>query len=238
MFSSPPARRRVWSDLPTARYWESLNVRKLWPALWHHVGEDTGGRFGVQYARLRASAELAPAEAARELLDLVGGTVYLPPELRVAELDAALEQLITVHHSYNNFYLEGAPAAAIEQLVGEQGSVPAPLEPKYVRDVVELFLGNGYGVAFSADDIYERLLERFTVQMAHRALRLFADEGISSLLTTSSARRQWARLVDILEPKLVSSRDRDLIIAIRAFTGTPDQLRLDTAITRLTGAQH
>ncbi|MGX5653177.1 hypothetical protein ACWKWC_00185 [Geodermatophilus nigrescens] len=212
------------------------NVRRLWPRLWEHVSEDTRGGFGVQYARLRASADSGPAEAARELLDLVGGTSYLPPELRAAELDAALDNLMAIHHGWNNFYLEGAPAATVERLVGERGDVPAQLEQKYVRTVVELYLGNGYGVAFSAEDIYQRLVERFTVRMARRALRAFTHEGISSLLTTTSARRQWSRLLDVLEPKVVASRDRELVAALRDFAGTPDQLRLDSRVARLAEA--
>ena len=212
------------------------NVRQLWPPLWEHVSEDARGRFGVQYARLRASADTGPAEAARELLDLVGGTSYLPPEMRAAELDAALDNLMAIHNGWNNFFLEGAPATAVERLVGTQGDVPKQLEQKYVRTIVELFLGNGYGVAFSAEDTYQRLVEKFTVHMARRALRAFTSESISSLLTSTSARRQWNILVDLLEPKVISSSDRNLVAALRGFSGTPDQLRLDSQVTRLANA--
>jgi hypothetical protein len=56
----------------------------------------------------------------------------------------------------------------------------------------------------------------------------------------SVAQRQWAALLDILEPKLISTTDRELLAAIRAFTGTPDQLRLATNIRAITnrGTKH
>ena len=44
---------------------------------------------------------------------------------------------------------------------------------------------------------------------------------------------QWAELLDILEPKLTSTIDRNLMEAIRGFCGTPDKLRLDSKVKRL-----
>jgi len=44
----------------------------------------------------------------------------------------------------------------------------------------------------------------------------------SSLLASSTGKKQWALLLDALDPKLTSTTDRNLMAAIRAFTGTPD----------------
>jgi hypothetical protein len=86
------------------------------------------------------------------------------------------------HQSYNNFYSEASPARQVEALVGERGSIPNSVARKYVRTIVEVFLGNGYGVAAAAVPMYRDLLERLDTREAGRALRAFTDEGISSLL--------------------------------------------------------
>lgn len=44
----------------------------------------------------------------------------------------------------------------------------------------------------------------------------------SSLLASSTGKKQWSLLLDALDPKLTSTTDRNLMAAIRAFTGTPD----------------
>jgi hypothetical protein len=210
------------------------NVRTLWPELWPFIGEDTRRSFGVKYARFGANADTGQAAAARELIDLVDGSAYLLEETRSRELDAALDILMGAHNGWNNFFLEVAPAQQVEALVGDQGDVPDAVVRKYVRTIVECFLTNGHGISWDADPIYRRLLERLDSRAASRALRAFTSEAISSLLRFDIPRRQWAELLDILEPKLTRRSDRDLMEQIRGFSGTPDQLRLDSGVKKLT----
>jgi len=209
------------------------NVRRLWPELWPFIGEDTRLSYGLRCARSGASLDQGPATAARELLDLVDGAAYLPEGLKAVELDAALDSLMAAHNGMNNFYNEATPARQVDALVGTSGQVPAAVRRKYVRTLVEVFLGNGYGISWAADPVYRRLLERLDPDDARRALRAFADPAISSLLWNSTARTQWAQLLDVLEAKLTGRSDRDLLAAVRAFTGTPDQLRNDSAIKKM-----
>jgi hypothetical protein len=209
------------------------NVRTLWPDLWPFVSDTARRTFGVRHARARASAETAIATSARELIDLVDGAAYLTEEVRAVEMAEALDDLMTAHLGLNNFYNEAPHARRLEELTGDQGAIPESVNNHYVRTLVEVFLGNGYGVSFAADPIYTRLLQLLDGPAAGVALRLFLDPSISSLLSTSVARTQWAELLDIVEPKLTSTSDRNLLAAIRKFSGSPDQLRQDTAIRKL-----
>jgi len=70
------------------------------------------------------------------------------------------------------------------------------------------------------------------------ALRLFLDPSIRSLLSTSVAREQWDELLDILEPKLTRTTDRNLLAAVREFAGSADQLRQDTVIKLATATSN
>lgn len=56
---------------------------------------------------------------------------------------------------------------------------------------------------------------------------------IASVLWSSTGRRQWAALLDLLEPKLTLLADRELYDAVRAFAGPPDRLALDPHTVRL-----
>jgi hypothetical protein len=100
------------------------NVQRLWPELWPYVGDDTRHGFGVKYGRFAASAETDKATAARELIDLVDGTRYLPEPIRAVEIDVAVDTLRPAHLGYNNFYNEPAPARALAALIGREGRVP------------------------------------------------------------------------------------------------------------------
>jgi hypothetical protein len=209
------------------------NVRLLWPRLWPFVRDATRSSYGLRQARAIASAETGFATAARELIDLVNGTAYLTTEVRAVDMSEALDLLSAAHNGLNNFYNEPAPARRVLDLAGGRGDVPDAVRDRYIHVIVDCFLGNGYGVSGAAEPLYEQMLGRFSSGDAGIALRLFIDPVYSSLLAGSVGRAQWGRLLDILEPKLTSTTDRNLIAAIRAFSGKPDQLRLDTNIKRL-----
>lgn len=212
------------------------NIRILWPKLWPFVAEETRSGYGLRHARALASAETKFATAARELINLVSGSSYLTLEVRAVEMADALDALDTAHGSFNNFYNEPAPARRVAELAGEQGDVPEAIRPRYVRSVTEYFLGNGFGVSSAAATHYEKMLKAFAPGDAGIALRLFLDLRVSSLLRSTVGRQQWAKVLEILEPKLTSTRDRNLMNAVRAFTGPLESMRLDTGIKKLTTA--
>ncbi len=209
------------------------NVLLLWPDLWPYISEDARQQFGVKFGRYTASLDTTQAKAARELLDLVDGTSYLPEKEWAVEVDAAIEALLAAHTGFNNFYTEPAPARALAGLVTGRRGMPSGTETKYLHALVDLYLGNDYGLSWAADPIYQELLEALGPAQAGRVLRSFLDPLISAKLWKSVARKQWAKLLDILEPKLTSPADRALIKAIREFSGTPDQLRETSSIQRL-----
>ena len=151
-------------------------------------------------------------------------------------MSEALQVLSGAHHGMNNFYNEPVPARRVLNLAGEQGDVPESVRQLYVRTVIDCYLGNGYGVSNAALPHYEQMVARFSPHDAGYAMRLCMDPIYSSLLSTRVGSFQWAQLLDALEPKLTSTTDRNLMAGIRAFTGAPDQLRLDTSVKKLAAA--
>jgi len=102
---------------------------------------------------------------------------------------------------------------------------------------VRTFLGNRSGVSWAADDIYGQLLQQLDGEAAGRMLCSFLDPDVASRLDSVVGRTQWARLLEIVAPKLTSQTDRALLVAVRAFSGQPHQLRLDTQIAQKADAQ-
>ncbi len=206
------------------------NIRGLWPELWECLSEESKNDCGVKLARFRANADQDRAEKARSLLDLVDGFAYLPEVERTAELAQALDDLMSAHEGWNNFYNEPPVARRLLNLVGHYGSVPTQLRQRYVLDLVYVFLSNGHGIANSADPQYRELIQQFDEPQASIALRSFTTEKISSRLHTSLARQQWAELLLLLSPKFTGRRDRALLRVVQDFTSTPDKLCSDSTI--------
>lgn len=206
-------------------------VRLLLPQLWPMVGEDQRHHFGVRYGRFVANGDNAQAALARQLLDVVGASAYLPEPVRVAELAAAIDDLLVAHRGYNNFYAEPPPARRLDTLADKE--VPEALRAPYVAALVETFLTNGNGIAWNAEPSYRSMISRFSPEEAEIALRRVFAEPTQSGLRWETARSKYAELLDLLDPKIARPAARDLMDAMRAFTGTPSDLAKDSGMKRL-----
>ncbi|MEV7776804.1 hypothetical protein [Kitasatospora sp. NPDC088351] len=208
------------------------NIRDLWPKLWPYVSEDTRFWVGTRLARFLANADQAQAVLARQLIDLVQGGSYLPDEIKVAEMAEAVEDLLNVHLARDNFYNEPRVARRLAELVGEHGAVPDSLARQYVKTLITVFLTNGHGEAFAANEIYLDLISRFDPEQASLALQAFADAEISSQLQRQLSQKKWDELLNVIDVKITGRPERELLQAVRDFPGTPDKLRLDSGIKR------
>lgn len=212
------------------------NVLRLWPDLWPYVSEDARYGIGTKYSRFQANADHRQT-GARQLIDLVDGSSYLPESTRAVEIANVIDDLLSAHQGINNFYNEPSFAERLSELVGKRTNVPRAVVKKYVNSLVYVFLTNGYGVAWGADPIYRDLIERFSVDQAATALRAFDVPEIANKLQLQLGREKWQELLDLLEPKLTARPDRELLSAIRQFGGSPDQLRKDSNIRQVLDAR-
>jgi hypothetical protein len=206
-------------------------VRLLLPQLWPMVSEDQRQQFGMRYGRYVANGDNAQATLARQLLDVLGASAYLPEPVRVAELAAAIDDLLMAHRGFNNFHTEPAPARRLNSLAGEH--VPQAAQAPYVAALVEVFLTNGNGVAWSADPYYRDMISRFTPEEAEMAMRELFDETVQSRLRWEIPSRKYAELLDLLDPKITRPVARDLMATIRGFNGSPSELSKDSNLKRL-----
>lgn len=210
------------------------NVRLLFPRLWESVSETQRRQFGVKYGRYVANGDDDEAEWARELLDAVDGSAYLPEPTRVAELALAIEDLLQAHRGWHNFHAEPSRARLLERIVGDRG-VPDGVREAYVLALVEVFLTNGNGVAWNAEPVYRQLIERFTRREAEVALLAFTNKHIGSRLQMSLPSAKFSELMDIVESKL-SRRYQEIANAIRESNAPADRLASDSKLKRLIAA--
>ena len=206
-------------------------VRLLLPGLWPMVSEDQRQQFGMRYGRYVANGDNVQATLARQLLDVLGASAYLPEPVRVAELATAIDDLLLAHRGFNNFHTEPAPARRLNSLAGEH--VPAATRAPYVATLLEVFLTNGHGVAWSADPHYREMISRFTPEEAEMAIRDLFGETIQSKLRWELPRSKYAELLELLDPKITRPVARDLIDAMRSFNGQPSDLSKDSEMRRL-----
>jgi hypothetical protein len=209
------------------------NIHLLAPRLWPQVDEYTRGQFGIRYAQYAASGEQERKDLARQFLDQVGGLAYIPDDLRAAEIQTALQDLLTAHHApLNNFYNEPPFARRLAALMKPPAKLPDIIAEEYVLTLVEVFLSNGNGVAWNADSVYSLLLSQLTAPHALIALLSFQNTVIASRLQFPVCQGKFRELLTIVRRIITAPAAIDLIDDIEKFTGPLYQLSADSNIKR------
>lgn len=208
------------------------NVQLLIPRLWVMVDENTRQQFGIRYARFVAANDQDRQKFARQFLDVVSGISYLPQGILVAEIETAIDNLLTAHRSSNNFYNEPTFAKQLQRLIGDTGNVPLQINRKYVHGLVEVFLTNGNGKAWNAEPAYVEMLEQFSATQATIAVLTFTDQSIASRLQFPLCQNQFKQLLVMMQSRITIPVVQELITDIESFTGPLDKMKDDIRFKR------
>ena len=155
---------------------------------------------------------------------------YIPDDLRIVEIETAIDNLASSHRGFNNFYNEPTFARQLYRIVGDPPKVPKALNKKYVYTLVEAFLTNGNGVAGYAEPIYIKLLSNVNSFQANIAVLSFNDTLISSKLQFPLCQNKFRELIEILKPIITTPAINDLIEKIDKYSGRLENLKNDKLI--------
>lgn len=206
------------------------NINRLLPLIWDMVDEDTKESFGLKYANFVANNYQHEKKQAREFLQLVNAESYIPDNLRINDIDVAINNLMQAHRNFNNFYNEPSFARQLQRIVGDPPKLPKELNKKYVWSLVEAFLTNGKGVTVAAEPIYVELLSHLTSNQANIAVLSFNNEHIASRLQFPLCQRKFGELIAMMKPIITTPAIKDLIEKIEAYKGRLENLRHDKVI--------
>jgi len=208
------------------------NIHRLLPLLWDRVDEPTREQFGIKYRRFVANNDQDELKWSRQFLQVVSAVSYIPNDLRIPEIEYAIENLLAAHRSYDNFQNEPPFARELRRVVGEQPSIPPSLNKKYADALVEAFLTNGNGVTYQAEPTYKSLLDQFTSTQAFLAIISFSDLNIASKLQFKLCAKKFSELLDMMKNKVSSAAARELIEAIESYSGRFEALRDDPRMSQ------
>ncbi|UXZ42981.1 hypothetical protein [Pseudomonas soli] len=214
------------SSLPLARD----NVKLLAPYLWPYTAETTRKAFGIKYGQFTANNDGTKSKWAREFLDLVGGASYIPDTIRAAEIETALEELLSAHRGISNFHIEPPFARRLETLIGDKGDIPAVISARYIDALVEVYMTNGNGVAWNAEPIYQRLLSKMNSSQALLAALSFRNREVSSKLQFTLPEKKYREIVNIAKSKVSSPQGLEILKLIEEYKAPLQNMRNETRL--------
>ena len=178
--------------------------------IWKVAPPEARGEVGLKQATLAVNGQKARADLAREFIEVVGGFEFLTDETRAAEMSMLIDDLMTAHNGFNNFYSEPVPARLLFRLA-RPGHVPKIVLKKYVKAVTMCLIGNGYGVSSSAMIYYNRMLKRFAEVHVLEFINLVYDPEVASRLQLSSCADRYQALAATLNQRVVKPRLKEIL---------------------------
>lgn len=219
----------IYTDVATTTQTRQ-NIQMLLPYLWDRVDEPTRYQFGIKYAQFLARNEQQQQAFARQFLEVVSAFSYAPDDIRAAELEDAVSNLLNIHRSMNNFYNEPAFARQLQRLVGDAGRIPEKVTHTYVLGLVEVFLTNGNGVAWNAEPIYLEMMQQFDPRQSLVAAVSFRNSTIASKLQFPLCQRKYDEMLALMVEQVANPAVKEVIEEIQnalAKEVSPEKLRLD-----------
>jgi hypothetical protein len=171
-------------------------------------------------------------------LEVISGASYIPDDLRAVDIELAIYNLLAAHRAFNNFHNEPPFVKELHRLVGEKGKVPLQVQERYVETMVEVFLTNGNGVSWGAEEVYKVMLDQFNSDQALKAILSFDKGSIASRLQFPLCQQKFRELLDIMKDKFSSPAVKELIVDIDSFTGPLDKMKNDSRIKQKVANLH
>jgi hypothetical protein len=135
------------------------NLNLITPNIWSKIGENDKWNIGTAYRDVTAAGNAIAASGLKNALLKVNGFDYVPENLRSVTFIKAARQVIETHFAMNNFYNE---PAVVRKLSSLGTTIPAPALIECMQAYLAIYLGNSYGVSWSAAAIAHEQLSNIS----------------------------------------------------------------------------
>lgn len=187
------------------------NIRFIARTLWSVLPEEQRRETGIKNANWAANADIARRDASREFLETVEALSYLPPETLNLEMYQSIQMLKNAHFGLNNFYNEAPYARLLRKYIPENGNIPEEVRWEYVKTITLCYIGNGWGVAWTAATIYSELFGKFTEKEYKVYISLFKDADFSSRMQFSQCTNIYRNYLKIISERVVNETMKRMI---------------------------
>ena len=190
------------------------NINILMPYLKSRISDDLKWELWIKYANFKVNSFSHEEKKAKDFLKITDSLAFIPDNLRIIEIQVALDNLVNAHNSYWNFYSEPIFARQLKSIVWDIG-VPNNIWKDYVYKLVYVFLTNWNWFARNADSTYRELLRNLNKSLATFAITAYKKDEVSSKLRYAICQSRYMELLDIIEPKITDENVKTFISKIR-----------------------
>lgn len=208
------------------------NIENLVPKIWVKVSEDIRYLIGSKFGYYRSNGDTNRKDAIQKLLEIVDGLKYKDELSITSELLEKLQNLKTVHFSWNNFYNEYEYAKSIDATLPSKG-IPSAIRTFFVKVICLCHIGNGNGYKEGIDEranvFYKKFIDSFGINEIKTFLTLFTDPEFTTDFAYRTPDRRLRVLVEHLKTKTKDEHiNRALDVIIKFPKNSLDNVASDS----------
>jgi hypothetical protein len=178
-----------------------LNALELAEAIKPEFTEAIRSELISRHSDYLAKGDTVRHSASKQFFERLGLIGLLNEPERHALFAGAVQELWRVHQEMNNFYNEGPFAQRLRSL-SESEAIPETIQERFVEVIVSCYLGNGYGVAWSAEPHYEAMIRAFSPRELTFMIGLAASESDLGrvLKYDSNRKKRFIAALSLIDP--------------------------------------
>lgn len=191
------------------------NISLIAPIIWDCAGDGIKYNIGIRLDGYRNNLHKKKFSFGSEFLEFCDGNQYKTIEARTIELDSLLDELVTNHNAYDNFYHEVPPARKINSYVKKESDIPKERTKKLIKTILECRLGNGryyhQGVSPSGKVVYDEILNKLSDKNIITAIICFYSPSIKVMLSNQYCKKHAVSIFKLFRKNVVSEKIAEIL---------------------------
>lgn len=171
------------------------------------ISENIEANFLEKHNGYRLKGEEKKVSLSRAFLEKIGRVNNIDESEKIGLLNKAIRELLTAHIEANNFYNEPPFAERLSNLCQSFKPLPELVIEPLVSIVLRCYLGNAYGICWSAQSYYTSILTELSPKGIEVLLQLPKDNAhFKSEINSKGKRERYIELLKNVNESMLTSK--------------------------------
>lgn len=172
-----------------------------------------------------------------DFFEFCNGNKYKSLEARVIIIDELVDELLSAHNGWDNFYNEVPPARKLLSYIGNEADIPHERREKIIRAVLICRIGNGVsynsGVSPAGRPVYDSFIEKLGDDNIVQALLVFYRPELYVVLSNQYCKKNAVEILSSMRKNVVSDKLKQIVDYLIANAANIDKVMRSTEFKAL-----
>jgi hypothetical protein len=191
------------------------NISLVSPFVWASSDDNLKYKLGVQLDGYRTNLHNEKFADGNEFFEFCNGNKYKSLEARVIIIDELVDELLSTHNGWNNFYNEVPPARKLLSYIVSEADIPHERREKIIRAILICRVGNGVsynaGVSPAGRPVYDSFIAKLGDDNVVQALVAFYRPELHVVLSNQYCKSNAVQILNDMRKNVISDKLKQIV---------------------------